>query len=171
MTGDSDRELDARLAAAAGFRDEDLPALPDVLLREIQAGTTTGDDAGRTASEPASVLAARQLVADAHEARLHPVRRSGARRLLRRGVPLLATAAVGVVALVVATSGRGPTGPGGTAAPTPTDPAVTTPAAPTGPPADLGPLEAPPGGWRWPRPVRCPSRTRSTRSRPVSPGF
>ena len=145
MTGDSDRELDARLAAAAGFRDEDLPALPDVLLREIQAGSTTGDDAGPTASEPASVLAARQLVADAHRARLHPVRRSSGRRLLRRGVPLLATVAVGVVALVLATSGRGPSGPGGTAAPTAT-PTATTPAAPTGPPADLGPLAAPPGG-------------------------
>lgn len=115
----TDHELDERLAAAAGIRDADLPALPPEFLTALRAD----------AAEPASVIAARQLVADARTA---PRRRRPTRRtLLRVGAGVLVVAAAWTTAVVVDTPGgeRPPA-----AAPTP------TPAGPTELPLD------PPGG-------------------------
>jgi hypothetical protein len=147
MTSDSDRELDARLAAAAGFHDEDLPDLPDSFLSELRGDTAVRVDVGSTASEPASVVAARQLVSDARQFRTHPGRRrSAGKRRAHRSVTLLAIAAVGVTTLIITTSDGSSPDPDVTAEPTQTSPSETAPATPNGPPADLGPLEAPPGG-------------------------
>lgn len=146
MTADSDRELDARLTAAAGFRDEDLPALPDTLRQAIRGVDAEVAGPAGASPEPATVLAAQQLVDDAHWARTHLRRGSKGRRLARRAAPLLATAAVGITALVITVNGGTPTEPSGTTTLTTAAPVATAPATPTGPPADLGPLEAPPGG-------------------------
>jgi hypothetical protein len=107
----TDRELDAQLAGAAGIRDADLPALPEDFLGLVQA-----DAAG---SEPASLVAARQLVADAHDARaaLRPRRRRpGRKALLRAGVAVVAVAAAWTTAVAVTPPERSAT-PGHTAAP------------------------------------------------------
>lgn len=122
MTADDD--LDARLAAAGGIRDEDLPALPESFLAEL------------VREEPASVVAARQLVQDARARR-----GAGRRRLARRAGVLVAAAAVVATAVVV-------TNRSGSPAPPAAGPATSVPVTvtPTGPPDDLGPLEAPPGG-------------------------
>ncbi|RBY81120.1 hypothetical protein DQ239_00375 [Blastococcus sp. TF02-09] len=87
----TDRELDALLDGAAVVRDTDLPALPDHFLAELRT----------TADEPASVLAARQLVADAH------VRRRPRRKvLLRAGGAVTAIAATFAVAVLVTPADR-----------------------------------------------------------------
>ena len=67
----TDRELDAQLVRAAAVQDTDLPALPEAFLAFLTSGA--GEE------EPASVIAARQLVSDAHDARSAtgaPTRRS-----------------------------------------------------------------------------------------------
>ncbi|NEK85071.1 hypothetical protein GCU60_04740 [Blastococcus saxobsidens] len=93
----TDRELDDRLAAAAGVRDADLPALPDDFLAVLRVD----------ADEPASVVAARQLVADARGARVRPRRRRPSRKLLARaGAGLLVIAAAWTAAVVVDTPDR-----------------------------------------------------------------
>ncbi|TFV51721.1 hypothetical protein [Blastococcus sp. TF02A-35] len=113
-----DRELDDRLAAASGVRDADLPALPADFLRLV-----TGPD------EPASVVAARQLAA---EARTAPRRRRPSRRtLVRAGAGVLVLAAAWATAVVVD-------------GPAPVRQPVATPAPATVEPAPL-PLD-PPGG-------------------------
>lgn len=90
-----DAELDARLAAAAGVRDADLPALPEDFLALL----TTG--------EPASVVAARQLVTDAYDARTAPRRRRPSRKALVRGaVAVVAVAAAWTTAVLVVPSDR-----------------------------------------------------------------
>jgi hypothetical protein len=90
-----DRELDDRLAGAAGVRDDDLPALPESFLATL------------TVEEPPSVVAARQLVADAAEARGAPRRRRpGRTALLRTGVAVVGIAAAWATALVVAPADR-----------------------------------------------------------------
>ena len=74
----TDRELDAQLAGAAGIRDAELPALPENFL-----GLVTGDavPAGeKGARGPASVVAARQLVADARDAAHNSTSRPAPRR-------------------------------------------------------------------------------------------
>ncbi len=143
----SDYDLDVRLAAAAGVRDEDLPALPDSFLRDLRDDVDHGaEPAPVSEGEPASVVAARQLVTDAHKARTTPDR-LWPRRPARRSITVLATAAVGAAVLVVGLTQVGTwSDPDVTAAPTTTSPATVDSSAPTGPPADLGPLEAPPGG-------------------------
>jgi hypothetical protein len=85
----TERELDTLLAEAAGIRDADLPALPDDFLTAVRTG----------ADEPASVLAARQLVADARQARGR--RRPGRKALLRAGGAVVAIAATFAVAVLV----------------------------------------------------------------------
>jgi hypothetical protein len=142
----SDHDLDARLAAAGGIRDEDLPALPDTFLHELMDDGQAATRTGSTVREPASVVASRQLVEDARQSRARHGRRSS-RRPTRRSVALLATAAVGATLLVigVAQVGGSPA-PGSIAGPTTAGPTVTDPPTPTGPPDNLGPLEAPPGG-------------------------
>ncbi|MGY1622377.1 hypothetical protein ACI789_09295 [Geodermatophilus sp. SYSU D00965] len=121
-----DRELDARLAAAAGPSDADLPALPDAFLAHLVADAglslVTDEDA---AEEPASVVASRQLVADARQARTAPRprrRRPGRTALLRIGTALVAVAAAWTTAVVV-TSPDPTTPPGATATPSAPSPA------------------------------------------------
>ncbi|TYP87855.1 hypothetical protein [Blastococcus xanthinilyticus] len=90
----TDRDLDARLAAAAGIRDDELPPLPGEFLAHLRAD----------AAEPASVIAARQLVSDAHAARGVPrrrPRRPARRTLLRVGGAVVAIAAAWATAVAV----------------------------------------------------------------------
>lgn len=97
----TDHDLDARLSAANGVRSDELPLLPDDFLSYLQ---TSGSDAepvavrphslsSPTQPEPASVLAARQLVADAHARRHRPT-------LTRRRAVVAATATAAAAALV-----------------------------------------------------------------------
>jgi hypothetical protein len=114
----TDRELDAQLAGAAGVPDAALPPLPEDFLAWLTAGPTV--------EEPASVTAARQLVADAHEART-ALRRGPRRRTARAriGVAVVAVAAAWATAVLVAPSDRAGS-PGGPPA---------TEAVPTGSPS------------------------------------
>ena len=114
----TDRELDAQLAGAAGVRDADLPALPEEFLRHVQADDFLGYLMGETHAEPASVVAARQLVADAHEARTAPRRRPRRRLLVRAGVAVVAIAAAWTTAVAVVPADRPGTPDGTTTAPT-----------------------------------------------------
>ena len=108
----TDRDLDTLLADAAGIRDADLPALPDDLLAAIRTGV----------AEPASVLAARQLVADARQTRGR--RRPTRKVLIRVGAGVLAVAAAWTTAVVA----HDPAGE---------QPPVVAIPAPSLPPADL----------------------------------
>jgi RNA polymerase sigma factor (sigma-70 family) len=96
----SDRDLDSRLADAAGVADADLPALPESLLALLVSDTR--------APEGASILALRQLIADAHEARTDP--RPGRRRrtVLRVGAALVLLAAVWAAVAVTPRTDGGP---------------------------------------------------------------
>ncbi|QXG76006.1 hypothetical protein KUM42_19960 [Modestobacter sp. L9-4] len=129
----ADRELDALLDAGAAVRDVDLPPLPEDFLHVLQ--TSDRDDA------PASVLAARQLVSDAHEARTTPRRRRPSRRVaVRAGAAVLALAAAWTTAVVIAPEeGRAPEVP--TAQPpvveAPVPAPLPTPAEPIDPPGGL----------------------------------
>jgi hypothetical protein len=97
----SDRDLDDRLAAAGGVSDAELPPLPEGLLAHL----TDDADAGLAIvadmadDEPASVIAARQLVADAREGRGR--RRPTRRTVLRVGAAVVALAAAWTTAVVV----------------------------------------------------------------------
>jgi hypothetical protein len=111
----TDRELDAQLAAAAGVHDRDLPPLPADFLRVLRSIDDGADAAGR---EPASVLAARQLVADAHERRTSGRRRprtrlSRRRTALRIGAGVAVAAVAWTLAVVVGgpDAGRDPVAP------------------------------------------------------------
>ncbi|MGY1815789.1 hypothetical protein [Blastococcus sp. SYSU D00820] len=88
----SDRELDARLTAARGVDDAGLPALPPSFLDVLRA------------EEPASVIAARQLVDDARTAPRTRRRRAA----VRLGVAAVALAAAWTTAVVVAPADRAP---------------------------------------------------------------
>jgi hypothetical protein len=122
----TDRELDAQLAGAAGIHDADLPALPEDFLGFLGVHTDT------TGSEPASVIAARQLVVDARTATRPRRRRPGRRALLRAGLALVAIAAAWTTAVVVAPTDRAATPDNRTAMPTPgvetPTPGIETPA-------------------------------------------
>ena len=116
----TDRELDDRLAAVAGIRDADLPALPEEFLRFVT----------KEADEPASVIAAGQLAAEARTA--PPRRRRPSRRtFVRAGAGVLVIAAAWTTAVVVDEPGQ-------------PRPPVATPAPATVEPTPL-PLD-PPGG-------------------------
>jgi hypothetical protein len=109
----TERELDARLAAAAGI-DQALPPLPEDFLQVLreEADRNSVEIPTADAPEPASVVAARQLVADAREARTaaRPRRRHlGRRALVRTGVAVLSVAAAGATALVIASPDGTPT--------------------------------------------------------------
>jgi hypothetical protein len=127
----TDRDLDAQLSAAAGVQDEDLPALPEDFFAQIVAEETT--------AEPASVIAARQLVSDAHDART-AVPRRGRRpsrtTLVRTGIAVLGIAATWTTAVLVAPDDRAGAPDDGTAAPSGSSPA---PGENSGPPS--GPIE------------------------------
>ncbi|MDT0276131.1 hypothetical protein [Blastococcus goldschmidtiae] len=110
----SDQELDARLAAAVGVRDEALPSLPESFLDLLR--NESSEDLPRTLEglfrdEPASVVAARQLAEDARSGRRASFR-ARRRTLVRLGAGVLALAAAWVVAIAVASSDR-PAAPGG----------------------------------------------------------
>ena len=126
----TDRELDVQLAGASGVHDIDLPALPEDFLERFTA------EAGTAGNEPASVIAARQLVSDAQDRRslTTPRRRRPNRAVvLRIGAAVLAVAAAWTTAVVVTRPGPDRT------------PAATPPtSAPAATPSD-GPLD-PPGG-------------------------
>lgn len=146
----NDRDLDARLAAAADVRDRDLPALPDGFFESLRDADTDVDraDAGvdlagnvsdadtTPVSEPvpASEVAARLLVTDARARGATAGRRRTARPG-RRSITALSAAAVGAVVLALVLA----LGQGGM-------PSDGEPAPPAASPTDLGPLEAPPGG-------------------------
>ena len=122
----TDRDLDLLLAEARGIRDEDLPVLPERFLRDLPT---------LDAAEPASVLAARQLVDDAHVARTAPRRRRPSRRLMvRAGAAVLVVAASWTTAVVVTSEDGERTQQ---AVPTPGPAAPTAPTAPMSqPPLD-----------------------------------
>ena len=102
-----DAELDTLLAGAAGVRDADLPALPEDFLPLL------------TRPEPASVVAARQLVSDAYDARTTGRRRRpGRKAVVRAAVAVVAVAAAWTTAVLVAPQDAGTT-PDRTASPTP----------------------------------------------------
>lgn len=107
-----DRELDARLAAAAGVSDDELqlPALPEEFLAHLMADADP---------DPATVIALRQLIADAHQERIAPrMRRRPRRRTERRiGAAVVALAAAWTTAMLVAPADEAPSR-GATAAPT-----------------------------------------------------
>ena len=130
----TDHDLDVRLQSARGVREQDLPALSASFLAYLH----TSADSEPTVQLPASVLAARQLVADAHERRglgVHIGRRRPSRRaVLRLGGALLAVAAVGITAVVVTSPGEKPPP---TAAPSSPQGETTSPAGPVDPPGGL----------------------------------
>jgi hypothetical protein len=105
----TDRELDVLLAGAAGVRDADLPALPRSFLDLL---TDDAVPALGSLAEPASVVAARQLVDDAREARTsaRPRRRPRRGTVVRVATAVIAVAAAWATAVVVspqeATPGR-----------------------------------------------------------------
>jgi len=98
----SDRDLDARLAGAAGVVDAELPALPEAFLAHLASDARE--------PEGASILALRQLIADAHEARtqLPPRRRPRRRTVLRLGAALVVLAAGWAVVTRPAAPGTAP---------------------------------------------------------------
>ena len=102
----TDRELDVQLGGAAGVDDADLPALPEDFLGLLTAGA--GD--AWAPDEPASVIAARQLVDDARRARTATPRRLSRKALLRVGAAVIAVAAAWTTAVLVTPSDR-PTRP------------------------------------------------------------
>ncbi|SHH08354.1 hypothetical protein [Geodermatophilus nigrescens] len=148
----ADRDLDALLDGAAGVRDADLPALPEELLAAVTA------DAGLSLvvpePEPASVVAARQLVADAHEARTAPRRRTRRRTVVRVATAVVALAAAWAAAVVLGA----PPEPGAPAVPSASGPvvpgalalvaaeAVTFPVTVEAPPEGLAPFYSRYGG-------------------------
>ncbi|MGI8723131.1 MAG: hypothetical protein ACR2JG_12990 [Geodermatophilaceae bacterium] len=136
----TDRELDAQLVAAALVHDADLPALPEDFLAFLRSETGAEHPGTHSASgsEPASVIAARQLVSDAKDARTAPRprrRRPNRKAILRVGAAVLVAAAAWTTAVVVTTPDQDRTP---TAAPVPSP--TAGPALPT-----EGPID-PPGG-------------------------
>ena len=148
----TEHDLDARVQAARGLREDDLPALSEAFLdylhtsadadlsatENITGSAPAGGVAGPAPTEdPASVLAARQLVADARQRRLDTAtvrgRRTRRRLMLRAGGALLAVAAAGITAIVVTAPD---TDRSSTASPGPTS-GQTQPAGPVDPPGGL----------------------------------
>ena len=122
----TDREMDTLLAGAAGIDDAALPALPEDFLDVVRADAADGMpdflvDVLRTDSEPASVLAARQLVEDARTG-AYRRRRPRRRTVVRIGVAVVAVAAACVTAVVTAPQDRA-TPPGHATSPSGTAPA------------------------------------------------
>lgn len=110
----SDQELDARLAAARGVRDETLPALPEGfldLIRDERSEDLPPSLVRLFGDEPASVVAARQLAEDARSGR-RTSPRARRRTLVRLGGGVIALAAAWAVAVAVAPSDR-PAAPDG----------------------------------------------------------
>ena len=125
----SDRDLDAQLAAAARVHDADLPPLPPAFLDDLRA------------VEPASVLAARQLVDDAHHARTSSARRPRRRTIVRVTAAVVAVAAAWTTAVLV--TPRDDAVPPGAGEPTTSSTAPTTAAGAPGQALTLVATEAP----------------------------
>ena len=117
MTTESD--LDARLQAARGLREEDLPALSAAFLDYLHASTDSHQSDAESdqgpapvpTETPASVLAARQLVEDARGRRGAVAgrrRRPGRKVVVRMGVAVLTAAAAWTTAVLVAGPEAGP---------------------------------------------------------------
>ena len=134
----TDRELDALLTEGTAVRDTDLPPLPEEFLRVLETSEPV--------DTPASVVAARQLVADAHAARTDLRRRPGRRTAVRAGAAVLALAAAWTTAvLLVPEDGRVPdAAPPVTESPV-TEPPLVEPPAPVPSPTQVPPLD-PAGG-------------------------
>jgi hypothetical protein len=141
----TEHDLDTRLQAARGLREQDLPALSAAFLDYLHASTDTqaGANSARgmdpvTAETPASLLAARQLVTDAHERRTGAAgrgrRRPGRKAALRAGIAGIAVAAAAATAVVITTPDHNRTP---TASPDPSRSQTQPPPA--------GPID-PPGG-------------------------
>ena len=130
----ADRDLDARLAAGTGIRNEDLPALPEGFLDALR--NDSGERLPRTRAlplqavedEPASVVAARQLADDARAGGWSS-RRPRRRTLVRVGAGVMALAAAWAVAVVVAPAERPSTPDRPTMTPDSTAPGVIDPGA------------------------------------------
>jgi hypothetical protein len=146
----TEHDLDVRLQAARGVREEDLPALSAAFLNYLHASTdghpqdaeTVQFPAPVSAETPASVLAAQQLVADARQRRsdtaLRGRRRPGRKAVLRMGVAVLAVAAAGVTAVVATTPNQDPTAaPESPSTQTEAPPGWTPTEAPVDPPGGL----------------------------------
>ncbi|MCZ2806869.1 hypothetical protein O2W18_17315 [Modestobacter sp. VKM Ac-2983] len=104
-----DRGLDTRLAAAAVVTDSDLSALPEGFLAHLMSDADP---------DPATVVALRQLIADAHEERYAPRRpRPRRRTVLRLGAAVVALASAWTTAVLVTASDPAGSQGGGTAAP------------------------------------------------------
>lgn len=121
----TERDLDIRLLSARGVHEEDLPTLSEAFLEHLhRSGGAAPIGTGTRVipasdEEPASVLAARQLVDDARqrrEAAVRSRRRPRRRTVLRVSAALTAVAAAVISAVVVITSERSQTP---TAAPSP----------------------------------------------------
>lgn len=114
----TDHDLDVQLQAARGLRDADLPALPAAFLDFVHASTATPEQQAPAvralhpvgAEAPASVLAAQQLVADAHQRRSSGAtggrRRPSRKTALRLSAAVIAVAAAWTTAVVVIPSDR-----------------------------------------------------------------
>jgi hypothetical protein len=141
----TDRELDGLLAGTAGVRDADLPAPPEDFLRDLKAlagseqmalvDTAENEIAE---NEPASVIAARQLVSDARAAHASARTRNrppSRRVVVRVGAAVLAVAAAWTTAVVITPSDDGRTPGGKVAAPSDSTrtPGGETDAPPSGP--------------------------------------
>jgi len=104
----TEHDLDARLRAAIGVREEDLSPLPAAFLDHLHGLDAQAPDTGGASvrvlpppvETPASLVAARQLVEDAHQRRGAHGRPH--RRLRRTAVLLTAAAAVAAVAWTAA---------------------------------------------------------------------
>jgi hypothetical protein len=121
----TERDLDIRLQSARGLQEHDLPALSEAFLEHLHGSRdaspieTGTRPALAPVDQPASVLAARQLVDDARQRRevaARRRRRPRRRTVLRVGAALTAVAAAVISAVVVTTSHGDRTA---TAAPTP----------------------------------------------------
>ncbi|MFW3171543.1 hypothetical protein [Geodermatophilus sp. CPCC 206100] len=118
----TERDLDTRLRAARGLREEELPALPAAFLDHLHASDARPPGPAPAPEPlptpvPAGVLAAQQLVADAHRRRTGPVppgrRRPGRRTAVRMSAAVLAVAAAWTAAVVVAGPEAAGPAPGG----------------------------------------------------------
>jgi hypothetical protein len=118
----TDHDLDVRLLAARGVRDADLPPLPPAFLDHLRAATPVRVLSRVPGATPPSVLAAEQLVDDAHERRaVLPRRRRPSRAaVLRMGVAVLTAAAAWTTAVLV-------TGPESAAPPSDAPPSAVLP--------------------------------------------
>jgi RNA polymerase sigma factor (sigma-70 family) len=145
----TERELDAWLAGATDVRDADLPTLPEEFLRLLGAGTEGAMPANAARTESASVIAARQLVSDARDARTAPRprrRRPGRTAVLRSGLAVVAVAAAAWATAVVVVGPETAGPPPGAVTLVDFDMPAFPLTLPTAPPGTSGPVFGGSGG-------------------------